>query len=208
MKHKWFGSTAVGLAGLVLMGPAVGAAELQLVGELSVGNRTGRLRPDQALFRLPGGLVFNFQVWGDPPGVESPMLLSETELDPSFWPDPGESFRGPVTIDFLTPGAGIFEEDPFRIDGMELLIRLKGPFLLDLGVGIASRASRIDSIPDTLGLPINESSVGFPTPLGQGTFLLHAIVPEPSTGASLCALLVLGLRSRRRTFHEAVGGCH
>ena len=66
MKHKWFGSTAVGLAGLVLMGPAVGAAELQLVGELSVVNGTGRLRPDHALFRLPGGLVFNFQVWGVP----------------------------------------------------------------------------------------------------------------------------------------------
>ena len=208
MNHKWFGSIAVGLAGLVLMEPAVGAAELQLVGDLSVVNRTTRLNPDQPLFRLPGGLVFNFQVWGDPPGIELPMVIGETELDPSFWPDPGESFFGPVRVDFLTPGAGIFEEDPFRIDGMELTVRLQGPVFPSLGSSIITTFGPVDSVPDMIGLRLFESNAGPPIPLGNGIFFVDAIVPEPSTGASLCALLVLGSRSRRRPFHEAVGGCH
>jgi len=169
-------------------GPAAArAVPLRLIGELSVTNDDG----------TAGGLEFTLSVIDSEGGPE--RLLGETLLAPTFWPEVGQTFTGSFAADFVTPGPGLIETDPLRVDGIRLYLELAAP---TGNPGPMATHIRTWWPPTDLGVPAtNDVDMGplrDPPPwiVGEATIRVDAVVPEPAGGVMAVLLVALGLRRK------------
>jgi len=189
----WIG---IGLVPVLLWPAAARAAPLRLIGELTV---TNRLDPNHSLY-VSGGREFTLSVMNsDNPHAD--RLLGQTLLAPTFWPDAKQTFTGSFAVDFVTPGPGLIETNPLRVDDITLQLQLvaptdrPGPLLTEINAWLTP----IDlGIPATTDVEIGPILDGpFFNIVGEATFRVDAIVPEPAGG--VMAVLLAATVMRRRS---------
>jgi hypothetical protein len=98
------------------------ADTLQVRGHLTIRNTSNEPSTRNIVSDLPGGSEFVLTIVD---AENAAPFVGRLALTPSFWPEPGESFSGPFTINMRNPHPERIDEEPLLVDGMRFFLVIR-----------------------------------------------------------------------------------